>query len=1067
MGDVQLSSMILDSLEDSVALLDTDGMILMVNAAWRRSAQEYGDLDLSRTGPGVNYLNVCRQSARSGDTEALHALEGLQALLRGSQPSFRLEYSGETAEGPRWYVLRAVPLASGDHRVVVSHEHITDVKRATMQQEEMLTILSRAEAVAHVGSWKWDLATNRVTWSDEMFRIFGVDRATFDGDLDAIIAHAVHPDDLGRVQAANAHVLEHGEPAPLEYRLRLPSGEERVVYGDGQVIRDAEGRPTMMLGSIHDRTDLARAQAALQMDDRRLNALFELSERANTLSESEIIQLALEHAVTLTSSQIGYLHFINPDQLSIQLFTWSKETLAHCAAVYDSHYPIDQAGIWADCVRKGRPVMHNDDTQAAGWRGLPAGHAPLSRHLSVPVLDAEGKVVLVIGVGNKERLYDESDARQVGLLADSMWKIVQRKRAESRLRLQSAALEAAATPMVITDKDGVIEWVNSAYTRVSGYTAEEAIGTNPRLIKSGNHPDSFYDQIWGTIHAGHVWHGEITTRHKDGRLYEEEQVITPVRNEAGEITHFITIKQDISARKQREREQQARARLSAALAAATSRADMLGVIISLVSEILAADAAAIATAPATGGLVAIELAGGGWHALAGQRLDLVPDAPLMGVLTRNQPHFGASDGGVLDSPLMIAYVPLSVSGTPFGALLLGREQPLDAPDQSLLIAITEVASNAINRATLHEETARHLQRMQALHHIDKAISAGIDMDIVLSIVIDELIAQLGVDAITIYRQHHTLPTLDRVASRGFRRTLGPQTVRMGETYAGQIAQSHTSIYRPTLGELTATGTGVPPSEEFTLYYGIPLMAKGQLKGVLELFTRRPFHSTDDWHATLEMFASQLAIALDNADMVERLQHSHQELMHAYDATIEGWSRALDLRDKETEGHTLRVTEMTLRLARTMGVSDDDLIHIRRGALLHDIGKMGVPDQILLKPGPLTDEEWVIMRLHPVYAYEMLAPIAFLEQALAIPYAHHERYDGTGYPRRLKGDQIPLAARIFAVVDVWDALRSDRPYRRGWDEERVRAHILAGAGAHFDPQVVKAFTSVLDDVATAP
>ncbi|NNJ09571.1 GAF domain-containing protein [Chloroflexales bacterium ZM16-3] len=1068
MSDDLLSSMILDSLEDSVALLDTDGTIMLVNAAWRRFAQEHGDQNLACTGPGVNYLDVCRQAAASGDTSAIRILDGLQAMLQGHQRSLYLEYGCDTAAGSCWYALRAVPLSADDRRVVVSHVHITDAKRTMMQQEEMLTILSRAEAVAHVGSWKWNFVTNQVTWSDEMFRIFGLDPASFDGDLDAIIAQAIHPDDRERVQASNAHVLKHHEPAPLQYRILRPSGEERVVYGDGQIVRDAEGQPTALLGSIHDRTELVRAQAAELMDDRRLSALFELSERAHTLSESEIIQLALEHAVTLTSSQIGYLHFINMDQLTIQLYTWSQETLAHCSAVYDSHYPVDRAGIWADCVRERRPVIHNDDAQAAGWRGLPAGHAPLSRHLSVPVLDADNKVMLVIGVGNKAQLYDDADARQVGLLADSMWKIVQRKRAETWLRLQGAALEAAGTPMVIADKDGAIEWVNSAYTRVTGYTLAEVIGQNPRFVRSGNHSDAFYDQIWDAISAGEVWHGEVSTRRKDGQFYEEEQVITPVRNEAGEITHFIAIKQDINERKQREREQLSRATLSAALGSASSRADLVAVIIRHAGEILGAAGIAIASVPTEEGRIAVEMASGEWITVTGQHFDIALGSPIMDAMRRNRPCFGTAISGgdsglVLSDRLpVIACAPLSVSRDPFGSLLVGRALPLSAPEQRLLFVITEVASNALNRATLYEETSHHLRRMQSLHHIDKAISAGVEMDIVLSIVLDELIAHLAVDAIAVFRQHHTLPTLDRVATRGFLRTPGPQTVRLGETYAGQVALSRAPIYRPDLSVHVDTNTGVAQAEGFGMYYGIPLLAKGQMKGVLELYTRRPFHGAADWHVTLEMFASQLAIALENDDMMERLQRSHHELMHAYEATIEGWSRAMDLRDKETEGHTLRVTEMALRLARAMGVSDDDLIHIRRGALLHDIGKMGVPDQILLKPGPLTDDEWVIMRMHPVYAYEMLAPIAFLEQSLAIPYGHHERYDGTGYPRKLKGEQIPLAARIFAVVDVWDALRSDRPYRAGWPEDKVRAHIRAQAGTHFDPHVAEVFLRVLGD-----
>ncbi len=154
--------------------------------------------------------------------------------------------------------------------------------------------------------------------------------------------------------------------------------------------------------------------------------------------------------------------------------------------------------------------------------------------------------------------------------------------------------------------------------------------------------------------------------------------------------------------------------------------------------------------------------------------------------------------------------------------------------------------------------------------------------------------------------------------------------------------------------------------------------------------------------------------------------------------------------------------MSLRLARALGLGGEELAHLRRGALLHDIGKMGIPDGILLKPGPLSGEKWVIMKKHPAYAYEMLSPIAFLRPTLDIPYCHHEKWDGTGYPRGLSGEQIPLAARLFAVVDVWDALRSDRPYRTGWPDERVREHIRQGANSHFDPVVVDAFLRVLTE-----
>jgi PAS domain S-box-containing protein/putative nucleotidyltransferase with HDIG domain len=185
-----------------------------------------------------------------------------------------------------------------------------------------------------------------------------------------------------------------------------------------------------------------------------------------------------------------------------------------------------------------------------------------------------------------------------------------------------------------------------------------------------------------------------------------------------------------------------------------------------------------------------------------------------------------------------------------------------------------------------------------------------------------------------------------------------------------------------------------------------------------------------------------------------------ELMQAYEETLTGWSRAMDFRDKETEGHTLRVTQLSVQIARSMGLSETAITHIRRGALLHDIGKMAIPDDILNKPAKLTEQEWVIMRKHPEYAYEMLWPITFLRPALDIPYCHHEKWDGTGYPRGLKGEEIPLAARIFAVIDVWDALRFDRPYRKGWTDAQTRKYIRTQAGKHFDPQVVKVFLKLI-------
>lgn len=373
--------------------------------------------------------------------------------------------------------------------------------------------------------------------------------------------------------------------------------------------------------------------------------------------------------------------------------------------------------------------------------------------------------------------------------------------------------------------------------------------------------------------------------------------------------------------------------------------------------------------------------------------------------------------------------------------------------------ITERKRSALENARLYEEARRRIQQIQALRKIDMAITASLDLRVTFNVVLDQVTAQLGIDAAGILLINPHNQNLEYAAGRGFRsRAIERCRLRPGKGYAGRAVFERRVISIPNLLNEGSFLLRDPllEGEDFISYYGVPLIAKGQVKGVLEIFHRAPLDPDPDWLEFLETLAGQAAIAIENAALFDGMQRSNVELTQAYDATIEGLSYAMDLRDKETEGHSQRVTEMTVRLARAMGIDEARLVHIRRGALLHDIGKMGVPDHVLLKPGPLTDEEWEIMRLHPLFAFEMLSPIEHLHPALDIPYCHHEKWDGTGYPRRLKGEQIPLSARIFAVVDVWDALRSERPYRPAWPEEKVREFIREQAGKHFDPRVVEVF-----------
>jgi PAS domain S-box-containing protein/putative nucleotidyltransferase with HDIG domain len=382
-----------------------------------------------------------------------------------------------------------------------------------------------------------------------------------------------------------------------------------------------------------------------------------------------------------------------------------------------------------------------------------------------------------------------------------------------------------------------------------------------------------------------------------------------------------------------------------------------------------------------------------------------------------------------------------------------------------VLALEGFIIDITDRKESEKRIQRQVQRFEALRKIDIAITASLDQRVTFDILLDQVTTHLGVDAADVLLFNPSTRLLEYVAGRGFRTTTLQHTrLRLGEGYAGIAALERHRIHIPNLSQsLGGLEQAAHIQEEgFHTYFCVPLIAKGQVKGILEIFHRAPLEPDAEWLDFLEALSGQAAIAIDNATLFNDLQRSNMELSLAYEATLEGWSRALELRDQETEGHTQRVADLTLRLAQAMRITTSDPLHIRRGALLHDIGKMAIPDNILLKPGPLNDEEWKIMRQHPVHAFRLLSPIANLRPALDIPYCHHEKWDGTGYPRGLKGDQIPLPARIFSVVDVWDALLSDRPYRTAWPERKVMAYIQEQSGKHFDPEVVKIFLEVIDE-----
>lgn len=378
------------------------------------------------------------------------------------------------------------------------------------------------------------------------------------------------------------------------------------------------------------------------------------------------------------------------------------------------------------------------------------------------------------------------------------------------------------------------------------------------------------------------------------------------------------------------------------------------------------------------------------------------------------------------------------------------------------IGIVTTCEDITERKRTEEQIQRQIQRLTTLRDIDMAILSSLDLKVILNVLLDHLINRLNIDAAVIMLlNRHTL-TMEYAESRGFRsHDIHNIKLKLGEGLAGQVALERRLISIPNLHEKEIPGvnSSLLKKEGLVVYYGLPLIAKGHVKGTLELFHRTPINPDSEWLKFMDALASQAAIAIDNATLFNELQSSNIEITLAYDSTLVGWSRALDLRDKETEGHSQRVTELTLQIARAVGLAESELVPIRRGALLHDIGKLGIPDSILSKSSPLNEEEWEIMKRHPLYAYQLLSPINFLRPALDIPYCHHEKWDGTGYPQGLTGENIPVAARIFAIADVWDALCSKRSYRGAFKEENVIKHVRSLEGTHFDPKVLTVFMAM--------
>ena len=624
-------------------------------------------------------------------------------------------------------------------------------------------------------------------------------------------------------------------------------------------------------------------------------------------------------------------------------------------------------------------------------------------------------------------------------------------------------------------------YVSPAATGITGYDPEEFYA-NPGLFYDLVHPDD--RSLMKSLTEGKdSFKEELTIRFikKDGEIIWIEQRNVPIYDSHNRLVAFEGIARDITdrklveeSRKRRNRELETLQEVSSALRTTETLGKMLPTFLDHILTIFNTDSGAIWLYNQESDMLVFSEARGWLEDIRDSAWE--PGEGIAGyVFTSGETYVSdeiVSDRLSKKNILNItpkgwggAYLPIKAGNLTIGVLAVYRTQPLNlsSEDLSLLVSLSEMVGTAVHRISLHEETGKRLNQLQSLRTVDIAISSNKDMRYILNILLEHLNKQLNIDATAVFLFNKHLKNLHYYIGKGFAEdNLFENTIALGESAVGKAALERKMIISSDEKNRSNDQLSIILRENgFQAYIALPLIAKSELKGVILLFLYDLIAPDKDWFNYLETMSGQAAIAIESGQLFEELQKANLELSMAYDETIEGWSRALDLRDHETEGHCNRVTDITIEMASFLGVADSNLVHIRRGCLLHDIGKVGIPDSILLKPGKLTPEEWEIMQQHPRLAYELLSPIQYLQPALDIPYCHHEKWDGSGYPRTLKGKEIPLAARIFAVVDVFDALTSDRPYRTAWEKEQALQHIREESGTHFDPEIVKTFLRLID------
>lgn len=801
----------------------------------------------------------------------------------------------------------------------------------------------------------------------------------------------------------------------------------------------------------------------------RLVLANDISERLNAQSRLQLSDQILQRvkSLILVMKESGELVYVSP--FSEELLGYKPEELLG-------------DGWW----QKTRMSLTDAEAEKNALKWIISGQIPISSQpYERPVQTRTGEtkwIEWMDAIGPDQTL--------IGVGRD----ITERKLAERELRLNMAKLDETFRfneTIISTSPIGILAYeADSGRCIIANEAAGQLVGATRQQLLA-----QYFRQLDSWKKAGFLSIAEQTLHSKITRSTDANFVTTfgkEVYLHANFSTfylenklHLLVTLADLSELKaaqqsirQRLTELEAVKDVSIGLRAALRLEEMLPLLLDTTLTVLGLDRGAIWLYDPDADLLRVALARG-FKDQDGSPIEVPPEKPGTGLagnifasgkmyITKDystDPQFPEAMRKLIPPGIGGVEVPIRAEGQVIGLLTLNIQAPreLSNDEINVVTALSAMAGNAILRSRLHERTEQQLELFRVLNEMDRIILSSFDLKFNLQMIAARVVEQLKVDASNILVYEPVTQILTSNEGSGFTTAdFQGKQVALGDGFAGKAAAERKVL---RVDDLSAEETHpnlarALAGEKFTSYLAVPLVAKGELRGVMEIYHRKSLPRDEDWLGRVDALAGRAAIAIDTLKVFENLERTNKELLLSYDAAIEGWSRALDLRDKETEGHSQRVTELAVNLARSMGVKGKDLINLSRGALLHDIGKMGVPDSILRKVGSLTDNEWVAMHKHPTYARDMLDSIGYLQDAIDVPYGHHEKWDGSGYPRGLKGEQIPLPARIFAVADVYDALTSDRPYRRAWTRAKAIEYIRNESGKHFDPRVVEAFLALV-------